>query len=287
MLRLERVAYRPIPFLPPRVREGGDQAAEVIGALMAEEIARISEGIAPEEIGFSMAVSTIMDMPFTSGYLRWSRIAAAVAAQGVRPPSNFTPSYECAGWGFALAYAARRMPQAGKALILVCDLNPLDISFWRGDPNWGRSGFGIASVLLDLPPLGEREIVTRVARSTHGMGEFCADLRQWLARKPRGLANVPFLPAEMAQIYAHFLPQDRLMPHLHDRWGHCFGSDTWLSYLTHLQGGILKPGEVHTAASASLRGYWTLTELEISPEVRFALRPAPDFGERSETWLAA
>jgi hypothetical protein len=287
MLRLERASYRPVPFMPAVVREGGDAAACILGGLMADEIARITDGIDPAVIGYSMAVSTIMDMPFTSGYLTWSQIAGVIRDRGIAPPMNFTPSYECAGWGFALANAGRRMPQAGYAVILVCDINLLDISFWNGDPNWGDSGFGIAAVLLRLPDVARRGIVTRVARSTQGMGEFCADLRQWLAVHPAGLANVPFLPEQMAQIYGHFLPADRVMPHLHDHWGHCFGSDTWLSFITHIQGGLLLPGSVHTATSASLRGYWAMTELEISPDVQTALIPAPDHGERTTTWLAA
>lgn len=254
MIGLERVSYRPIPHMPASVREGGRAAATALGRLMADEIARITDGIDPARICYSMAVSTIMDMPFTTGYLHWSDIAAAIRDRGVAPPMNFTSSYECAGWGFALAHAARRMPGAGYALVLVCDINLLDITFWDGDPNWGKSGFGISSVLLSLPPAPRRNLVTQVARSSQGMGEFCADLRKWLAANPEGLANVPFLPAEMAQIYDHFLPSERLMPHLHDRWGHCFGSDTWLSFITHIKGWLLAPGSVHNATSASMRG---------------------------------
>lgn len=287
MMRLERVTYRPVPHMPPGVRESGTRAASLLGALMAEDIARITDGIPAAEIGYCMAVSTIMDMPFTSGYLRWSDIDRAIRDRGVVVPRNFTPAYECAGWGFALKYAERRMPQAGYAVILVVDINILGISFWDGDPNWGDSGFGISAVLLRLPDVSQRRLTTSVARSTQGMGEFCAALRGWLKDTPRGLANVPFLPAQMTQIYDHFLPQDRIMPHLHDRFGHAFGSDTWLSYITHINAGLLAPGSVHTATSASLRGYWTMSELELAPDVHAAMIPAPDHGERSRTWLAA
>jgi hypothetical protein len=114
MLRLERASYRPVPFMPAVVREGGDAAACILGGLMADEIARITDGIEPAVIGYSMAVSTIMDMPFTSGYLTWSQIAGVIRDRGITPPMNFTPSYECAGWGFALAGGSgqRVPPQA-------------------------------------------------------------------------------------------------------------------------------------------------------------------------------
>lgn len=275
MLQLDAVFYRPLPVLPPEIRIDGAHAARVIGRLLADEVNRATAGIDPDTIGFSMVVSTIMDMPFTSGWLRWEGIRAEMARHCVHVPQNFSASYECAGWGFALDYAARRAPQATHALLLVADLNILDISFWRGDPNWGASGFGIASVLLRLPPRAERHVVTRVAQSSQGMGEFCADLRKWLAATPDGLVNVPFLPAEMAGIYSHFLPMDRVMPDLHARWGHCFGSDTWVSYITHLDAGLLQPGEVHTATSASLRGYWTMSQLRLSDTLQYGFVDAP------------
>lgn len=269
MLQLEAVHYRPVPVLPPAIRSGGDEAARIIGRLLGEEAARATAGIDAAQVGFSMAVSTIMDMPFTSGWLRWEDVRAEAARHCSHVPQNFTASYECAGWGFALDYAARRAPGATYALLLVADLNILDISFWRGDPNWGNSGFGIASVLLRLPPVGERDIATGVAQSSQGMGEFCADLRRWFARHDQGMANVPFLPEQMRAIYSHFLPAGRVMPDLHDDWGHCFGSDTWISYIAHLQSGLLQPGQVHTATSASLRGYWTMAQLRLAEDVRF------------------
>lgn len=276
MLEIEAVFYRPLPVMPPEIRAGGEHAARVIGRLLGEEANRAIGALDPAQIGFSMVVSTIMDMPFTSGWLRWENIRAEIARHCPHAPQNFTSSYECAGWGYALDYAARRAPQATYALILIPDLNILDISFWRGDPeNWGHSGFGIASLLLKLPPVAERQIVVNVAQSNHGMGEFCSDLRKWLAKTPDGLVNVPFLPARMAEIYTHFLPMERVMPDLHAQWGHCFGSDTWISYITYLESGLLKPGEVHTATSASLRGYWTMTPVRLSPAIRHGLIDLP------------
>lgn len=269
MLELEAVFYRSLAVLPSEIRSGGEQAACIIGRLLAEEVNRATASIDPAQIGFSMVVSTIMDMPFTSGWLRWESIRTEIARHCVHVPQNFTASYECAGWGYALEYAARRAPQSTYALILVADLNILDISFWRGDANWGASGFGISAVLLRLPPVEERNGVVSVAQSSQGMGEFCVDLRKWFSKTPEGLANVPYLPVEMAGIYTHFLPMDRVMPDLHAKWGHCFGSDTWISYITHLESGLLQPGQVHTATSASLRGYWTMTELQLSPTVRY------------------
>jgi len=281
VLQLEAVHYRPVPVLPHRVRANGQQAAEVIGTLIGRELALTAGHIDPDDVVFSMAVTTIMDMPFTSGWITWPDIATAIADHTAHVPSNFTASYECAGWGFALDYAKRRAPQAGYALLTVVDLNILDISFWRGDKNWGSSGFGISTVLLKMPEVAQRNITAKVAKSTQGMGEFCADLRSFMKDSDAGLANVPFLPAEMAGIYDHFLDGARLMPNLHCDWGHCFGSDTWINYIHALNGGLAKPDETHLATSASLRGYWTYTEVALAKTLRWGLREieTPEYAE--------
>lgn len=274
MLQLDAIHYRPVPVLPQAVRTNGKAAAEIIGGLIGRELQATAGHIAPEEVVFSMAVTTIMDMPFTSGWITWPDIARAIGRETAHVPSNFTASYECAGWGFALDYASRRAPQAGYALITVVDLNILDISFWRGDKNWGSSGFGISTVLFKLPPVDQRDITAKVAKSAQGMGEFCADLRGCMRRSQAQLANVPFLPEEMAGIYDHFLDTGRLMPNLHGQWGHAFGSDTWINYIQALDDGLLDRDGLFLATSASLRGYWTYTEVTLSDALTWGLRPA-------------
>ena len=226
------------------------------------------------QVDFAMCVSTIMDMPFVSGYLNWDLIAKSIAEHTPNVPRNFTASYECAGWGFALDYAQRRLPLGGRVLLVVADLNVLDISFWRENENWGHSGFGVSTVLVTIPPAAELSLRVGVAKSDQGMGEFCADLRKWLKTSTGALTNVPFLPAEMTGIYSHFLPSDRVMRDLHSDWGHCFGSDTWISFIDAYQRKDIVPGSVYCATSASLRGYWALTDVMVSDTFQASFRPA-------------
>lgn len=269
MLTLEAAFHRPAGPLGPaeRTPEG---AAEMFGALLGSEIAQACDG-RDDEVALSFTVSTIMDMPFASQWLSWDAIRAVAREITPAAPRNFTASYECAGWGYALGYARRRLPEGGLVAITVADVNLLDIGFWRESEHWGRSGFGVATVLLRLPPADKIRMITGAAKSTQAMGEFCVDLRKWLANTPEGLANTPFLPPEMAAIYDHFLPMARIMPDLHARFGHAFGSDTWLSWITHLDGGLLRPGETHIATSASLRGFWAICDLAIDPGCRWGL----------------
>ncbi|MBV8753554.1 MAG: hypothetical protein JO309_01600 [Pseudonocardiales bacterium] len=269
MLTVEAVQYRSIAKFPDCARQGGRQAAAAVGEMLGVEIARATPTIAPEQISFNMCVSTIMDLLFATGWLKWPDIVEAASRFTDKPPENFTASYECAGWGFALEYAKRRFLPGSHIVITVADLNVLDFSFWRGNPNWGNSGFGIATVVFKVPEDGRFPLIARVAQSSYGMAEFCVDLRKWLETSESGLANVPFLPSGMAEIYTHFLKSECLMPNLHGQYGHCFGSDTWVSYITHAKSGRLDAGRIYTATSASLRGYWSITDLTFSDDCRF------------------
>lgn len=126
MLQLEGIHYRPVPGLPLAERDGSHAANRIVGDLIGAEIAQTLDAHGAPDVDFAMCVSTIMDMPFVSGYLDWPSIAAAIAAHTPKVPRNFTASYECAGWGFALDYARRRLPQGGRVLLVVVDLNVLD-----------------------------------------------------------------------------------------------------------------------------------------------------------------
>ncbi|GAA4222715.1 hypothetical protein GGQ68_001021 [Sagittula marina] len=282
MLRLEGIHYRPVPHLPVAERDSGENASRIVGDLIGAEIAQTMTAHDSPQVDFVMAVSTIMDMPFVSGYLSWPLIAAAIARHTPLVPRGFTASYECAGWGFALDYARRRLPQGGRVLIVVADLNVLDISFWRKNDNWGPSGFGVSTVLLTLPPADQVALSVNVAKSVQGMGEYCADLRKWLSTSEGGRANVPFLPPEMAGIYSHFLPKDRMMRDLHGAWGHCFGSDTWISFIDEIDRGDIVPGSVHCATSASLRGYWALSDVVLDQAILSGFRAPLDAAERED-----
>lgn len=137
MLQLEGIHYRCVPQLDTRERLSGAAACEVVGDVIGAEIATTMAAHDHPQVDFAMCVSTIMDMPFVSGYLNWDLIAKSIAEHTPNVPRNFTASYECAGWGFALDYAQRRLPLGGRVLLVVADLNVLDISFWRGERELG------------------------------------------------------------------------------------------------------------------------------------------------------
>jgi hypothetical protein len=272
VLTLEAVLYRQAPVLPSVRTADGLRVSSALGQLLGGEIEYAAQHVAPGDVSLNICVSTMIDLPFASGWLNWHDVTRAAATMTRHPPRNFTAAYECAGWGFALDYAHRRALPGSHIIITVADLNLLDLSFWYGDPNWGDSCLGISTVLFKVPGDGKFPLRAKVARSVHGMGEFCVDLRDWMTRSSAGCANVPFLPRDKAQIYGRLLDERRLLPNLNDRFGHCFGSDTWVSYVDHAMKGLIKPGAVYTATCASLRGYWAITDLCVANESRFEFR---------------
>ena len=242
MLTLESILYLPVSNLPACSRESGEQAAQIIGQLMGQELAKATAQLEPSQVAANLAVSTISGLPFATGWLQWRDIVQAAAQYTRHPPQNFSASYECAGWGFALEYALRRAKPGQYVVLQVVDINLLDVSFWRASPQWGKSGFGISTVVWKVPENGDYALQVDASKSSYHMGEFCVALRKWMAASSLPFANVPFLPEDMIGIYANFLDGKRLMPDLHAGYGHCFGSDTWISYLTFLQSGLLQPG---------------------------------------------
>ncbi|MGP8431860.1 hypothetical protein ACT2FY_00760 [Paraburkholderia fungorum] len=272
MLTLEAALYRRLPALSECKAGDAARIAAAFGERLGREIEDAACHVAPEDVSLNLCVSTMIDLPFSSGWLDWQAVVRAASDVTRHPPRNFTASYECAGWGFALDYARRRARPGSRIIVTIADLNLLDLSFWRSDPNWGVSGFGISTVVFRVPVDGQFPLHAKVAQSSYGMGEFCVDLRGWMAQSRAHYANVPFLPPEMAQIYGRFLDERRLMPNLNDRFGHCFGSDTWVSFLDHAARGLLEPGGIYTATCASLRGYWAITDLAIAADARLDMR---------------
>ncbi|WP_321818279.1 MULTISPECIES: hypothetical protein [unclassified Paraburkholderia] len=270
MLTLEAAQYQRVSGVPEAARRSGTQAALWLGALLGEQIDRTTRCFERSEVTFNVCVSTMMDMPFTTGWLDWRAVRAAARRHTCFAPENFTPAYECAGWGFMLAYARRRCAPGSVAIISVVDINLLDLSFWRENEAWGKSGFGVATIAIRMPAAGALRLETGLSRSAWPMGEFCVRLREWLDQSSSRLANTPFLPAGMDSIYPRFLDTRRLMPNLHAEYGHAFGSDTWIAFIAALGQGARDENDVFTATSASLRGCWAMADLRIARDATLA-----------------
>ncbi|NKI69422.1 hypothetical protein GN109_08330 [Collimonas pratensis] len=96
-------------------------------------------------------------------------------------------------------------------------------------------------------------------------------LRSFSESRPGVSIALPFFP-EMSR-RALFKCFDTSLAHgdHYQRFGHSFGSDPWLSVLTELDSGALKPGQDCIVSSLALNGYFSIAQVALAPQLRHAL----------------
>lgn len=274
MLTVDAAVWSPADPWPDFCRRGPGPVADALGAAIAAQIDRATEGMDPASIGATFVVSTMLDMPVTAGWLRWPDVAAA-ARRARAAPETFLNAYECASWGFALRYAMRLLPPGARVVVAIVDVNVLDLEYWKANPNWGTSGFGIGAVVFRLS--GEDALHCAFARTASGYGEFCLDLRRAMAESAGTVALAPWFPAPIAAMYDRLVDRARLLPNRNDVWGHSFGCDPWIGLIEHVTGAYPDappaPDARYLATSIALSGYWAFAEVAANPAGRFEIAP--------------
>lgn len=274
MLELTSALYRRAGHWAGLSAEGAGPVSQKLGALLADQLAQASEGIDRSKIRRNFVVSTMLDLPFTSGWLKWPEIAQAARAaspEDLPDFDNFVSSYECASWGYCLRYAAQELEPGEMVAISVLDINILNLSYWEGNSNWGKSGFGLATIVLTLDE--ETGITCNIAKSINAFGEFCLDMRSRAQTETDSLLVPPFFPHDIASMYTKLVPEERRTQNLTDTWGHCFGSDPWVGLIEEVRAGGDWAGQTYTATSVALNGYWVLARLRLNPAGRFEILP--------------
>jgi len=236
---------------------------QVLGEHIGRNISSCVGGMTANDIAAHFMCSTIIDIPFSSGALMWPKLQAAIGAYTACPPETVVNAYECAAWGYALRYALERKLTTPYILCSIVDLNILDLSFWERNPNWGNSGFGIATLLFECEPEALSDVIVGVAKTSNSIAEFTIAMRETLKLRQGLKLAQPFFPSHVTELFFRLLPDADHLPDLHPRLGHCFGADPWLSILTDAPKSA--PGQRYLAASVALNGYWALAEVGVDP----------------------
>ncbi|MBV8753544.1 MAG: hypothetical protein JO309_01550 [Pseudonocardiales bacterium] len=276
MFELESAIYRRTEPWAALARQGKDAVARELGELLGRQIEKAVGNIPADQVGLNMVVSTMLDMPFTSGWITWPEIADNARQHTRCPPENFVTAYECASWGYVLRYAKSCKLAAPYVVVTILDLNVFDLSYWRASPMWGHSGFGVATVVLRCST--DDFIYCQTSKSSNAFGEFCFDLRNVMAKDATLLACPPFFPPNIAVLYDRLLPTERLLPNRNADYGHSFGADPWIALIEQRRAGLDRPGDVFLATSIALSGYWCFAEVRLHPAGQFILEdtlPAP------------
>lgn len=197
---------------------------------------------------------------------------------GTRPLAMLR-AYECSGWGFALRFLAEHT-EARHVMITIVDVDLHRSSLLGGEEHWGRSGFGLTTLLLELPVCRTTRLT--IGRSDRRAGTWGSDTRAFanLVHAVRQRRDA----GKQAQIFVHFMAKhirgalektvgtDCISPNRFNEYGHCFGADPWIGMIEWAQACPADAPVSVTAASLSNNGYYTLCDLTLTPQTYTELR---------------
>ncbi|NVK38337.1 MAG: hypothetical protein HWE18_10455 [Gammaproteobacteria bacterium] len=173
----------------------------------------------------------------------------------------FINAYECASWGYALRHAQQCFPESKAIILSILDANLGGYSFWDQHPHWGKSGYGVCTLYIKLGNQKSLQVANQV--SSNPMAEFSINLKRMSKRF--GCKNIvlPFFPESTRDLSHKLFSGYTLFPDLHDEFGHCFGSDPWLSII---KNGT--KGERYILGSLAFSGYWGVASVSVSVDAQ-------------------
>ncbi|PHM70604.1 hypothetical protein [Xenorhabdus kozodoii] len=214
--------------------------------------------------------STIMDLAFANRLIDWDCLQQQMEQYTQAVPDVLVNAYECASWGYCLRQALTHPSSSPYVMITIVDLNLLNLSFWEANPDWGKSGFGIATLLFRVGADAINCLQVGVAKTSNFIAEFSIAVRQYLEVKHPHKLALPFFPKQVTQLFQRLLPQADSLPDLHPLLGHCFGADPWISLIEYASQAV--PDERLLATSVALNGYWAMADVSLAHDGKFTFR---------------
>ncbi|GAB2884746.1 hypothetical protein ACCI51_09660 [Microbulbifer echini] len=275
-LYLKSAAFTPIENINIIRNVNLQYAFAQIGKIISDQSHRVLEGISLEsknKISRHFLCSTMIELPFTTGAITVRDLNPVEKGRGV-PVTSFINTYECASWGYSLRYYLKQNPGARYVMVSILDANVLDLSFWQRNENWGKSGFGLCTLLLEVESFQSSDISAGCTVTYNTTPEFATIIRKMASSREDLTLSLPFFPENIRQIFTKLLKGFDQLPDLHDRWGHCFGSDPWLNIIQHGVDGRFDRREKLLACSIALNGYYCTAEVNIDRDSVFYLAEA-------------
>jgi len=244
----------------------------VLAKAVGEQIAYALQGWQGPIPDRHFVCSTIMDLAFSRQLVNWPTLVEQIAQYTDAVPDMLINAYECASWGYSLRQALSHPRTSPYVMCTIVDLNLMDLAFWRANPNWGNSGFGIVTLLFRAETNAHECVTVNVAKTSNFIAEFSIAVRNALADKPDYKLALPFFPPAVTQLFQRLLPDADMLPDLHPRFGHCFGADPWISLIE--QAPHASSGQRFLATSVALNGYWTMADITLAADGIFNWREA-------------
>ncbi|WP_083237515.1 MULTISPECIES: hypothetical protein [Burkholderia] len=267
-LTLHALAYRRVDAPPGDAVADPLDTARALGALVAAERERLCGSVCADDYVLS---STILSMLLMNGSAPHRAFADALAGANEYRPDWMTCSYECAGWGYVLRRTLLKAATTGPRTLLlqIVDVDVHGYTYWLGNPAWGRSGFGVCTLLVDVGREERPSVRTEAAAPATAVVQLGRDLRAFCAERPGARAALPFFPATSRRALLASVGKTPLLPDGHAAFGHAFGSDPWISLLlAHREGDTPRHAAV---CSLALNGYYAIAELALAPHATLVL----------------
>lgn len=286
-LALHALAYRR-PRPGPHRGTDLDGGARHLADIAVDEATRSTDAMA--SVDEHVITSTVISPLLMDGGALSRAFVARVSAGLGRALDWMTCSYECAGWGFVLRDQCRWADEQGRSRRLLLQVLDIDIhrfGVWLHNPKWGASGFGIATLLLEIapaatraaachrlagPPVHDSSLPVEVgaAAPAFALPQLARTLRDFCRTRPGIPVALPFFPDAQRQALVRALDVE-VAPDGHPRFGHCFGSDPWISLLLRLAGPVGPATERFVASSLALNGYHATADVRLAPGARCRL----------------
>ncbi|AOL08736.1 hypothetical protein [Burkholderia contaminans] len=270
-LTVQALAYRRVAPSRDGAAVPLDDAARAIGTLACAERERLCGAVGADDYVVS---STILSMLLMNDSPQHRVFAQALAGANDYTPDWMTCSYECAGWGYVLRRSLATAAETGPRTLLlqIVDIDVHGYTYWHGNPAWGRSGFGVCTLLVDVgreASSSAPSVLAEAAPPASAVVRLGRDIRTFCAARPGLHAALPFFPATSRRALLASVGKTPLLPDGHGVFGHAFGSDPWLSVLlAHRDGDTPRRAAV---CSLALNGYYSVADVAFAPDATFSL----------------
>lgn len=271
-LVVKGIAFTPLPQPLFDQLRPVDEVMSLLVKSLGPQVNQLIEqtGIPVTEFDRHFLCSTMIELPFTTQSVKWQDIAAQLKEYGDHQPDTFVNAYECASWGYSLRHylkqAKLEQRHAKYMIVSIMDANVYDFEFWRYNEHWEHSGFGITTVILEVEAPLTDEMTIGSAVTHNGVAEFATVVRRTMIKKPGAVVALPFFPVNVQMMFEKLLRGQPSLPDLHASYGHCFGSDPWLSLLIHGQNSKIEQPQRFMACSVALNGYYAIADLMMTPD---------------------
>jgi hypothetical protein len=270
-LVLRALAYRRIAPVEAGGIEDLPGTAARLGFDVAHEALRtIPPGCAIDDHVIS---STILSALLMDGSATSRAFTGAIAAQLHREVDWMTHGYECAGWGYVLRYLLGKAAVSGRRRLLLqlVDVDIHQFTYWLANAQWGHSGFGICTLVVEVEPGDAWPLRVGAATQAKAMVQMGLALRAFSSERPGVPVAVPFFREASRRVLVKTLGGATIHPDGYPEFGHSFGSDPWISLLLDRLDSR-EPGCSRTIVnSLALNGYFAMADIAFSPDATFRI----------------